>query len=305
MSVAPARARHVVDVLDATGGMRFSAPDLTGVETESFEGWLAGLPMSRRPSRSYFLLKGPSRDWSSRGFGDDPVCLAILDEANTVMEPACVPWLAIKAATGATATSVYLDGSIDPLVYETDWGWSPPAVVTTAELFPDAAAVPPTEVDPTDPAEFVAAAQQIRELTRLPVQDVSAMLGIKRRQFYNWLDGTLPTSDRIRRLFTLRDAASRLNAASGGSPRRVRLALLAPIAGDSVFDAFVADDAGRIHAAVGAAEQALVDGARLTRRVPPSARTKSTPEDARELRHEHDALGLYPPETKPDPDDRS
>jgi hypothetical protein len=119
------------------------------------------------------------------------------------------------------------------------------------------------------------------------------MLGIKRRPFYNWLDGTLPPNDRIRRLFALRDAVSRLAEAAGGDPRRVRVALLAPIAGDSVFDAFAEDDPARIERAVDAAVTALTEGRRFTRRVPPSARTRSAAGAADELRYERDSLALY------------
>jgi DNA-binding NarL/FixJ family response regulator len=302
MTLAPPRERHVVDVLGATGGVRLPEPDVTGVETESLEGWLAGLAVSQPHARRYLLLRTGSRHWSPlRLFvGADPTCLAVVEEANTSMEPTLVPWLTIKAGEAVTATGFFLDRSMEPTVYESDWGWTSPVSLTIAESLPTATIVESPEA--THSAELVEAAQQIRELTRLPVQDVSAMLGIKRRQFYNWLDGTLPTSDRIRRLFALRDAVSRLSGAAGGDPRRVRLALLAPISGDTVFDAFVADDATRIEASVGAAVRALAEGRRLVRRVPPSARARSAPGAAEELRLERDSLGLYPHSADPEED---
>jgi hypothetical protein len=147
------------------------------------------------------------------------------------------------------------------------------------------------EFELAEPTDVV---RKIREATKLPVQDLASMLGIKRRQLYNWLDGTLPPRERIERLFAVERAVARLTEAAGGDSRRVRLALLAPISGDSVYDAFVANDPDRIAHAVSAAESALVEGRRLFRRVPPSARAKPAPGAARELRLESDSHGLMP-----------
>lgn len=317
VNLAPARDRGILDVLGATGGVRVSEPDVTGVDAESLSGWVTGLTIAHPGEHRYFLVETVGPSSGLRVFTTDPTCLAIAKEAGTFVEPDRMLWsMRIGEGLAATGCGHFIERGSEQALYRNDWTWpiwvhgpaghgGPAAAADVVERASETrgAQVVPAEAEP---AELVAAAQQIRALTKLPVQDVGAMLGIKRRQFYNWLDGTSePPSDRIRRLFALLDAASRLSAVAGGDARRVRLALLAPIAGDSVFDAFAADDAERIEASVEAAERALLEGARLVRRVPPSARVRSDPGAAKEVRLERDSLGLYQDHEILDSDDRS
>ena len=109
-------------------------------------------------------------------------------------------------------------------------------------------AVPQLEATPT--LAFDRVLTTMREQAGLPVGDLARLLGISRRQFYNWLSGenqpdsetekgTRDTSDLIEMLF------SHL-----GDARLVRSALLARTAVGSVFDLLAAGDLQRARSAV-------------------------------------------------------
>jgi hypothetical protein len=89
------------------------------------------------------------------------------------------------------------------------------------------------------------------------VGDLAAMLGISRRQYYNWMDRTnepdLEQDQRVRRTATL---VARLHL-HYGQARMVRAALLTPTAHGSAFDAL---RAGNLTGAERATEEAMAAG---------------------------------------------
>jgi hypothetical protein len=96
-----------------------------------------------------------------------------------------------------------------------------------------------------------AALQQARSLAGLPVQDLAAMFGIKRRQFYNLSSGEQqPESEREQRIARVTEAINTVSDWVGGNSRKVRALLLARLDGDSIYDAAVADDDDRLSRAL-------------------------------------------------------
>jgi hypothetical protein len=141
--------------------------------------------------------------------------------------------------------------------------------------------------------------QTARRQAGLPVQDLSTMFGVKRRQFYNLLNGDdALTSEREERIGVVTEAIGRISDAAGGDSRTVRTALLAQIDGDSVFDAAMAHDLQRIAAATSRAVEAVHRGEALRRRTPPSHRSdRKTAISAREeMHHSRDQMGYGPDE---------
>jgi hypothetical protein len=84
--------------------------------------------------------------------------------------------------------------------------------------------------------------QRIRAAVDLPVAQVAAMCGIKRRQFYNLLDGRGASATRERWVRALADAVEEISDAANGGPDQVRAAVLRPVDGASFFDAACAGD---------------------------------------------------------------
>jgi hypothetical protein len=110
--------------------------------------------------------------------------------------------------------------------------------------------------------------RELRAKAGLPVGDLAAMLGVSRRQFYNWVgrehEPDLEHDQRVRRTATL---VERLHA-HYREARLVRAALLASTAHGSAFDAFKAN---RLAVAEEAIEAAMIAGS-LPDSVSPSQR---------------------------------
>jgi transcriptional regulator with XRE-family HTH domain len=119
------------------------------------------------------------------------------------------------------------------------------------------------------------ALQQARAQAGLPVQDLAAMFGVKRRQFYNLMSGEdTPDAARERRIARVTAAISQLSEQANGNSRSVRAVLLARLDGDSLYDAAVADDDDRLDLAVGRAMEAMAAGVK-NNRLPRSGRASS------------------------------
>jgi transcriptional regulator with XRE-family HTH domain len=139
---------------------------------------------------------------------------------------------------------------------------------TGAAIGSAAEATPPVVLD------VPAALQQARSQAGLPVQDLAAMFGIKRRQFYNLVSGEQqPEHERQPRIERVVDAVNKVSEWVGGNSRSVRRLLLARLDGDSLYDAAVADDGVRLDAALERAFTAAAQNLALPRRVPPSSRS--------------------------------
>ena len=76
------------------------------------------------------------------------------------------------------------------------------------------------------------AVAQLRETTQLPMKDIAAMLGIKRRHVYNLLDGEAASAATIGRVHAANDVVRRLRDLVGDEPQDARNALLVPVDGD-------------------------------------------------------------------------
>ncbi len=105
--------------------------------------------------------------------------------------------------------------------------WVPHAVCMRVIVDP----ITPT-LEPLDDA-----LKMIRECSGLPAIDVAAMIGVKRRQFYNLLNGERASSDRERWIRSLAAVLSALRDAADGDTARVRASILRPLDdGRSLFE---------------------------------------------------------------------
>jgi hypothetical protein len=135
--------------------------------------------------------------------------------------------------------------------------------------------------------ELVQVLKTLRERAGLPVGDLAAMLGVSRRQFYNWVGReNEPDTGQEQRIRGSAALIADLHERLGG-PRRVRAVLLAATAHGSVFDALKAGDLATAEAAIAAA----TGGEQLLRAV--AAPSQRRPYDRErvlaELEHLHDA----------------
>jgi transcriptional regulator with XRE-family HTH domain len=125
--------------------------------------------------------------------------------------------------------------------------------------------------------------QKARTKAGLPVQDLAAMFGIKRRQFYNLVSGEdQPDKDREERISRVANAIGQISDLVNGNSRKVRAALLARISSDSLYNAAVADNESRLNAALGRALAAIRDEVSIRQQLPPSNR--ATPSEAAAVR---------------------
>lgn len=128
-----------------------------------------------------------------------------------------------------------------------------------------------------------AALQQARSQAGLPVQDLAAMFGIKRRQFYNLSSGEQqPEPEREPRIARVTAAIDEISGWVGHSSRKVRVLLLARLDGDSIYDAAVADDEERLAEAIERTYTAAAEGKAMRHRLAPSNR--ATPAEAAAVR---------------------
>jgi hypothetical protein len=102
----------------------------------------------------------------------------------------------------------------------------------------------------TPQVELVEVLNALRSQAGLPVSDLAAMLGVSRRQFYNWIghenEPDTSQEQRVRHSAALVDELHKRM----GDPRMVRGALLTATSYGSAFDALRADDLARAHAAI-------------------------------------------------------
>jgi transcriptional regulator with XRE-family HTH domain len=146
-------------------------------------------------------------------------------------------------------------------------------------------------VEATAPAELAwsavldvpAALREARAQAGLPVQDLAALFGISRRQFYNLVSGEQNTdASRAPRIARVADTIRQASLYAGGNRRRTRQLLLARLHGDSIYDATLVDDQERVGLALERAAAAIRDGQSLPHRLPPSGR--ATPREAAAVR---------------------
>jgi hypothetical protein len=123
------------------------------------------------------------------------------------------------------------------------------------------------------------AVSELRERTQLPVKDVAAMLGIKRRHVYNLLDGEPASAATIARVHAASRMVQRVGEFVGADPRDVRNALLVPVEGKSLFERLSEGDVVAADQALGRLAKRVEAGMRLPRRVPPSVRGSRTSYD--------------------------
>jgi hypothetical protein len=103
--------------------------------------------------------------------------------------------------------------------------------------------------------------QALRARVPLPVADLAAMVGVKRRQLYNLMQTGRASAERERWIHLLAASFERLAAAADEDPARVRAATLRPLAdGGSLFDRACAHDEGGVQAAIAELVALLAEG---------------------------------------------
>ena len=121
-------------------------------------------------------------------------------------------------------------------------------------------------------------AVQLREKADLPVQDIAAMCGVKRRQYYNLLQGE-PSSFAIEQHMRLvHEVVSDLFERLGRDSRAVRSAILTPLDRlglGSVFEVASQVDVARLRDAYAALLDVVDADAKLRERPAPSASLRS------------------------------
>lgn len=130
------------------------------------------------------------------------------------------------------------------------------------------------------------AAKDLKSWLALSVRDVARMVGVKRRQYYNLMNGDKPNSGTARRLIEVREALRPLYEASGDDPEVLRNVILTPIRGlgTSLFQAAVDDDRLSLRAASDQMLGRVVRGVTFgDRPVPPPIETPNERDRAREV----------------------
>ncbi len=109
---------------------------------------------------------------------------------------------------------------------------------------------PPRQLEAPPTLAFNRVLTTMREQAGLPVGDLARLLGISRRQFYNWLSGdNQPDSETEKGVRDVSELIEMLFSHLGDA-RLVRSALLARTAVGSVFDLLAAGDSQRARSAV-------------------------------------------------------
>ena len=118
-------------------------------------------------------------------------------------------------------------------------------------------------------------AKDLRTKIDLPVQDLAEMCGVRRRQFYNLLNGTSQPSTTLERRFRqLHRMVSEIHDLLDRQPERVRAAVLTPLPDElgSFFDVAASGDADQLELAFLHLTRAIKRGETAERAIPPSGR---------------------------------
>lgn len=175
----------------------------------------------------------------------DTLSTSYVTESPKIAAPQCwgnlalddlerAPVIIWQGPTGASGCWRDLFALVHPALATTDAGFNlvdtvwmrePVAVTIVVDVF--APSAPP----------LAEAVQAIRDGSGLPAADVAAMIGVRRRQLYNLLNGGSASSERERWIGTLAEQIAGLRDAAGDDQRRVRAAILLPgAAGRSFYD---------------------------------------------------------------------
>jgi uncharacterized protein (TIGR04255 family) len=144
--------------------------------------------------------------------------------------------------------------------------------------------------DPISSAEPLSVVlRRIRESIDIPVVDLARMVGLRRRQFYNLLDGNPTTTQTEMRIRRLAAALERLAQATGDGPAALRAAVLTPVGQDAtnLFEVAVEGDEGSLARTVEALLAQIAEfGVRRTRRAIPRPASPTAAERRRKRARE-------------------
>src|SRR5680860_1547665 len=85
------------------------------------------------------------------------------------------------------------------------------------------------EREPARVPSLASLARDLKEKVDLPVDDVAAMVGVRRRQFYNLVNGRTASADSEARIRLIHRIVDELDAAVDHDRSRLRAALLMPV----------------------------------------------------------------------------
>lgn len=115
---------------------------------------------------------------------------------------------------------------------------------------------------PTGPPPLAETVRDLRERLDLPVADLAAMCGVRRRQLYNLLSGETTSTLREEAIRALHDIVERLDGILDGDRERLRAAILLPAGakGETIYSAAVSQDAAALRDVGGAVADRLAAG---------------------------------------------
>lgn len=190
--------------------------DLLTLERESATGFDVGTVGSRWPARPAGSLAPGAAECAVEVLGDQ--------------------------LTGRWLYALSLMRAVDPDHATTDFGENQVDLVWFGRDFHVAGYfVLPAPVGLPSLAEIV---RDLRERLGLPVADLAAMCGVRRRQLYNLLSGETTSTPREQAIRTLHDIVVRLADIVDMDEERLRAAVLWPAgpSGDSIYSAAVSQD---------------------------------------------------------------
>jgi transcriptional regulator with XRE-family HTH domain len=132
--------------------------------------------------------------------------------------------------------------AVDPDYATTDLGENQVDVIWFGDVF---RAVGYFELPaPAGPPSLAEIVRDLRERLDLPVADLAAMCGVRRRQLYNLLSGETTGTPREEVIRALHDILERLDGILDGDRERLRAAILLPAvpSGESIYSAAVAQE---------------------------------------------------------------
>lgn len=162
--------------------------------------------------------------------------------------------------TGPGLYGLSLILAVDPDYATTDLGENQVDVVWFGDAFHTVGYfVLPAPTGPPSLAELV---RDLREWLDLPVADLAAMCGVRRRQLYNLLSGGTTSTPREEAIRALHDIVERLDGILDGDRERVRAAILWPAnpSGESIYAAAVSQDSVTLRRVGGAVAERLEAG---------------------------------------------